>query len=378
VARAVADAMPAVRLPVLTSWLGERDADRAAPALASHHVPVFDTPDRAARAFLHMAAHRRNQELLTETPPSIPDGSPPDRAAADALVAAARASGRLRLGSEESAALLAAYGVGAGARASMGVDPLFGPVLTVGGTVVLPPLTLTLARVAAEGEAAADLVRLAQFVAERGEVAALAVGPEGAWMELLPVGVERTPLAIRPYPTELERPLPLPDGRAFVVRPVLPEDEPALKALFARLTADEVRLRFFAPKAELSHATAARMSQIDYDRDMGLVVAERGAPGRATVHGAVHLSADADLERAEFAIMLAHDMAGLGLGPVLMRRILDHARARGLREVFGEVLMENRAMLRLCEALGFTRKVSVDDPGVVHVSLAMGGDGVRQ
>lgn len=369
VARAVADAMPAINLPVLTSWLGERDAERAAPALASHHVPMFDTPDRAARAVLHMAAHRRNQDLLAETPPSVPAGPSPDRAAADALVAAARADGRSRLDGADARALLAAYGVGAGLAASMAVDPLFGPVLTAGGAVLLPPLNLALAGAAVEGEAAADLVRLARLVGEREEIGALSVGTGGAVVELLPAGAARTPLAIRPYPSELERPLALPDGRAFVVRPVLPEDEPALKAMFGRLTADEVRLRFFAPKAELTHATAARMSQIDYDRDMGLVVAERGPPGKAVVHGVVHLSADADGERAEFAIMLAHDMAGLGLGPVLMRRILDHARTRGLREVFGEVLMENRAMLRLCEALGFRRKASVDDPGVVHVSL---------
>ncbi|WP_146208831.1 GNAT family N-acetyltransferase, partial [Azospirillum sp. TSO22-1] len=370
-ARAVAEAMPSIRLPVLTSWLGERDAERAAPALAGHHVPVFDTPDRAARAFLHMAAHRRNQELLTETPPSIPSGPPPDRAVADSLAAVARADGRLRLEGAEAMALLAAYGVGAGLSASMRVDPLFGPVLAVGGSVVLPPLNLALARAVVDDAAAPDLVRLAQLVAEREDVAGLTLGPGGASVDLLPAGSPRTPPAIRPYPTELERALPLPDGRAFAVRPVLPEDEPALKAMFARLTADEVRLRFFAPKAELTHATAARMSQIDYDRDMGLVVADPGPPGTAAVHGAVHLSADADLERAEFAIMLAHDMAGLGLGPVLMRRILDHARSRGLREVFGEVLMENRAMLRLCEALGFKRKVSVDDPGVVHVSLML-------
>jgi len=370
-ARAVAEAMPSIRLPVLTSWLGERDAERASADLASHHVPVFDTPDRAARAFLHMAAHRRNQELLTETPPSIPPGPPPDRAVADALAAVARADGRLRLEGAEAMALLAAYGVGTGVSASMRVDPLFGPVLAVGGAVVLPPLNLALARAVVDDVAAPDLVRLAQLVAEREDVSGLTVGPGGAAVDLLPAGSARTPLAIRPYPTELERTLPLPDGRTFVVRPVLPEDEPALKAMFARLTADEVRLRFFAPKAELTHATAARMSQIDYDRDMGLVVADPGPPGTAAVHGAVHLSADADLERAEFAIMLAHDMAGLGLGPVLMRRILDHARSRGLREVFGEVLMENRSMLRLCEALGFKRKVSVDDPGVVHVSVML-------
>lgn len=389
VARAVADALPGIRLPVLTSWLGERDAEQAAGLLASRHVPVFDTPDRAARAFLHRVAYRRNQDLLTQTPPSMPEDLTVDVAAAEAVVGAARAQGRPRLDGGEAAALLAAYGIvppcggqGLDVRLVMTVDPVFGPVLSAGRGTALPPLNLALAReaLAADGlEALAPLlVRLAHLVAEREEIGALELSlrsgdalVEDALVELLPVGAVRRPMAIRPYPKELERPLPLPGGRTLVIRPVLPEDEPSLKAMFARLTPEEVRLRFFTPKAELTHATAARMSQIDYDRDMGLVVAEPGAPGRAAVHGMVHLSADADLERAEFAIMLAHDMAGLGLGPVMMRRILDVARAMGLREVFGEVLTENRAMLRLCEVLGFARHGSADDPGVVHVSKAL-------
>ena len=411
VARTVAASIDAhSRTPVLTSWLGERDADHAAAELARHHVPVFDTPDRAVRAFQHALAFRRNQELLTETPPSVPEDFTPDTAAACRVIDSAVDAGRAALTEGEARALLAAYGIrmadvetvaGHDLAITLREDPQFGPVLTVGhfnarrtdeSTVALPPLTMKLACAALErvpvvslareeglepsalDAAALLLLKVAQLAIDVEELAHLTLAPVrlcGAAARRTEVGRRRTPFAIRPYPKTLERPLPLADGRALLIRPLVPEDEPCLKALFKRLTPAEIRLRFFTQKQELSHNVAARMTQLDYDREMGLAVTDPGRPGMAAVHGVVHLARAADGERAEFAIMLAHDMAGLGLGPVLMRRIIDHARTLGLTEIYGEVLHENRAMLRLCEAFGFTRHTPADDPGVTHVVLRL-------
>jgi acetyltransferase len=178
-------------------------------------------------------------------------------------------------------------------------------------------------------------------------------------------------LAIRPYPSRLETPLQLPDGRRFVVRPVVPEDEPAFHDLFGRMTPEEVRLRFFAPKRELGHQMAARMTQLDYDRDMAFVVATPEQPGAARIVGVVHLSGDADGDRGEFAVMIETGMTGLGLGPLLMRRMLDHARAIGLREVVGEVLRENAPMLKLCKVFRFDCHASEDDPSTMHTCLTL-------
>lgn len=416
VARTVAAAIDATsRTPVLTSWLGERDAEQATGELARHHVPVFDTPDRAVRAIRHALAYRRNQDLLAETPPSVPEDFTPDLKGARVVIAGA--AGRAELTETEARALFAAYGIavdtadaghGEELMVAMREDRDFGPVLTIGHAaarfpeeteVALPPLSMTLARRALERvpavnialekgtgpgvlEAAALLlVKVAQLVADHEAIASLTLRPVrlgpaglsvgGGRVGLVAEGGRRTPFAIRPYPTEMEQPLPLADGRRLLLRPLVPEDEPAVKALFQRLTPAEIRLRFFTQKQELTHGVAARMTQLDYDREMGLAVAEPGRPGTAALHGVVHLAAAPDGARAEFAIMVAHDMAGLGFGPVLMRRILDHARGRGLKEVFGEVLHENRSMLRLCEAFGFTRHAQRDDPGVVHVVRAL-------
>ena len=111
----------------------------------------------------------------------------------------------------------------------------------------------------------------------------------------------------------------------------------------------------------MSHPFAARLTQIDYDREMALVLAEAGTAG-GEIFGAVHISADPDGECAEYAILLRSDMAGLGLGPLLTRRIIDYSRERGLRELYGEVLRENRPMLRICELFKFRADIEGGRP----------------
>jgi acetyltransferase len=159
------------------------------------------------------------------------------------------------------------------------------------------------------------------------------------------------------------------------LRPVRPEDEPALQEAFTKLTPEAVRLRFFAPKKSLSHDMAARLTQIDYDREMALVIAAPGTAGQAELFGIVHISADPNNERAEYAIIVRSDVAGMGLGRLLMRRIIAYAQARGIAEIFGDVLRENHTMLKICAGFGFTRVSDPHDRAVVRVTLRLdGGD----
>jgi acetyltransferase len=178
-------------------------------------------------------------------------------------------------------------------------------------------------------------------------------------------------LAIRPYPKELEETLTLSDGQTLLLRPIRPEDEPAFQALFSRLSRDEIRLRFLHAMKILSHPMAARLTQIDYDREMALVLCDPADQKERELYGVVRIAADPDNERAEFAILIRRDMTGMGLGPMLMRRIIDYARNQGIGEIFGEVLSENRPMLRICEAFGFKKGRDPHEPDVMMVSLAL-------
>ncbi|MBZ0217023.1 MAG: GNAT family N-acetyltransferase, partial [Fimbriimonadaceae bacterium] len=114
---------------------------------------------------------------------------------------------------------------------------------------------------------------------------------------------------------------------------------------------------------------AARLSQINYDREMALILTDHGVPGKTEIYGVVRISADPNNEKAEFALIVRKDMTGKGLGTLLMKRILAYAKARGIREVFGDVLHDNRRMLRLCDKLGFSRNCEADEPSIVRVSI---------
>ena len=291
-------------------------------------------------------------------------------------------------------------------------DPQFGPVILFGqgGTAVeiindkalaLPPLNMRLAHElitrtriyrllqgyrhmpAVNLDAIAmSLIRVAQLVIDIPAIRQLDINPlladESGVIALdarINVGTAHestsTRLAIRPYPKELEEMIPVGDGRKILLRPIVPEDEPALQAAFTKLTPEEVRLRFFIPMKTLSHFAAVRFTQIDYDREMGLILTEPGRPGTTEIFGVANIIADPDNFGAEYAIVVRHDMIGLGLGIVLMRRTIDYARNRGITEIFGDVLSANQPMLKLCKILGFTQSRVPDDPGVVRVTLQL-------
>jgi acetyltransferase len=291
-------------------------------------------------------------------------------------------------------------------------DVLFGPTILFGqgGTAVeviadkalaLPPLNMHLAREMMartrifrilegyRGQPPADLdaialtlIKISQMVIDLPALAELDINPLLAGSDgvvaldaRIKVAAGRAPaadhLAIRPYPKELEEKIEIKDGRTLLLRPVVPEDEPSLHAGFAKLTPEEIRLRFLMPLKTLSHVMAARFTQIDYDREMALILTDPGVPGKTEIYGVVRIFADPDNQRAEYAIIIRKDLTGQGLGRLLMQRILDHAQRRGIKEIFGDVLRDNTHMLHLCRDLGFNIAPSEVEPDLVRVSLAL-------
>ncbi|MFN3232551.1 MAG: GNAT family N-acetyltransferase [Alphaproteobacteria bacterium] len=286
------------------------------------------------------------------------------------------------------------------------VDDVFGPVIMFGqgGTAVevvadravtLPPLNMMIAQRLMEetrvfkllagyrDRPAADLdaikmtlLKVCQLVADFAEVAELDINPlladdNGAIALDARVvvqvadesGLDR--LAIRPYPVALEEDITTRSGETLRVRPIRPEDEPAYAEFFDHLEADDVRFRFFNLVKHPGHAFLARLTQIDYDRDM-CFVAMRGD----AIMGTVRAISDPDNERAEYAVIVRSDTKGTGLGYALMQKIIDYCRQRGTGEIFGHVLADNHAMRDMAEGLGFRIKRG-PDPTVVEVVLPL-------
>ncbi|HEY8594507.1 MAG TPA: bifunctional acetate--CoA ligase family protein/GNAT family N-acetyltransferase [Devosiaceae bacterium] len=169
-------------------------------------------------------------------------------------------------------------------------------------------------------------------------------------------------LAIRPYPSGWERVVRLgPENRAFCIRPVKPVDVDVFPDFLSRISPDDIRLRFMAPRKQFPKEMLHRFTQIDYDREMALIAV---AEDTGEMAGISRISADPDHEAAEYAILVRTDLQGMGLGWELLSRLIDYARADGLERIEGYVLDENRKMLDMCRDFGFTITTNTEERGV--------------
>ncbi|MFH1419310.1 MAG: bifunctional acetate--CoA ligase family protein/GNAT family N-acetyltransferase [Planctomycetota bacterium] len=110
-AAAIVNVLREADLPILTSWLGGEDADRARSIFANANIPTYDTPEKAVRAFMHMVRYRRNQDILMQVPPSAPTDFTPKADVAKSVIAEALREKREILTEAEAKQVLAAYGI---------------------------------------------------------------------------------------------------------------------------------------------------------------------------------------------------------------------------------------------------------------------------
>jgi acetyltransferase len=286
-------------------------------------------------------------------------------------------------------------------------DPVFGPIITFGqgGTaaaflhdtaVDLPPLNLPLAHAliartrvaatlgplpdqpAANEEAVADtLVRVSQLVVDFPEIAELGINPlfadadgvlvADAWIRLRGEGEAPGRLAIPPYPAELTGRYQA-KGHVFSIRPIRPEDATAHAEFFGRLTPEDIRYRFFSALRELSAEQMARLTQIDYEREMAFIAVHE--PSGATV-GVARLVRNPNGGGGEFAVVVQRDMTGGGLARHLMERLMAWGRGQGMTEMTGHVLTDNHPMLGFVRRLGFSLHRTPGEEDLVEARMSL-------
>jgi len=175
-------------------------------------------------------------------------------------------------------------------------------------------------------------------------------------------------LAVRPYPSGWESTAEA-QGRPFVLRPIRPADAELYPAFLDRVTPEDLRLRFLTPMRTIAPDMLVRLTQLDYDRDIAFVALE--GTGSGDLAGIARYAADPDHEAAEFGVLVRSDLQGLGLGTVLMRRLIDYARADGLSRLDGQILRENTVMQALCRDLGFTLDADPAAPTLLRATLGI-------
>lgn len=185
-------------------------------------------------------------------------------------------------------------------------------------------------------------------------------------------------LADDPYSPSLEATAKLPSGERLRIRPIRPDDQTRLSEMAAHMTPEDLRLRFFAATKGLPADLAARMCHIDYAHEMALVAQRLQSDD---ILGVAGYSADKSNRDAEFAIAVRSDWKEHGVGWVLMEKLTNIARHRGIGTLSGLVLRSNGYMLQFCRDLGFVIAKNIgDDPQTVYVSLDLGSSpaGPRQ
>jgi acetyltransferase len=376
------------------------------------------TPEAAARLATHLG-FPVSLELVHRRHPHLPqrEGLPLDDvqsvvAAADALLGEIRALSPLSAPAEFWIRKMPIRPRSRELRIGVSCDPVFGAVIGFGqGGVMaalsgdhvfaLPPLNMTLAkelvmrsqvsRVLA-GSAAVPpvdldalcltLVKISQLIIDIPEIVELEINPLLAddrgvvavehRIRLAPTGPNQTPrLAIRPYPKELEEEFTLASGQSVLLRPIRPEDEPQHYEFLSKVSAADLRLRFFGTVGRFPHSVMARFTQIDYDREMAFIASAPKSDGSGPeTLGVVRTITDPGNETAEYAILVRSDLKGQGLGRKLLAKMVRYCRARGTGTILGQVLAENAAMLDLVSALGFTSR-AIPDEDVVEVCLRL-------
>jgi acetyltransferase len=174
-----------------------------------------------------------------------------------------------------------------------------------------------------------------------------------ARMRVAPLSTTRVDrFAIRPDPEELEEWINWQD-RPVLLRPIRPEDGAQHLEFFNAVDADDIRYRVFMRMRELQHSQLARLTQIDYDREMAFIATRERESGGVETLGVARAIADPDNTAAEFAIIVRSDIKGKRLGPILLKKLIDYCRSRGTKELVGEALVDNERLRGLVRRFGF-------------------------
>jgi acetyltransferase len=158
---------------------------------------------------------------------------------------------------------------------------------------------------------------------------------------------------------------------SVVLRPIRPEDEARHLAFLGRLDPTDIRMRVFYSRRSIERTELARLTQIDYEREMAFVATAPGPAGEEETLGVARAMTDPDNIGAEFGIVVRSDLKGTGLGRLLMGKLVAYLRQRGTQCMHATVLKENTRMLAMTQAMGFVHDAEQPADDTVAVTLTL-------
>jgi acetyltransferase len=404
-------------------WLDEADAKTV---IAAYGIPVAKTikaatPEAVADAARSLACpvavkilspdiqHKSDVggvALALDTPQAAQDAA----AAMIARVRAIRPDARLN---GFTVSPMIAPGNGREAIAGISTDPTFGPVVVFGqggvatellddAAVGLPPLTHMSAseligqtrfsrqlaafrgRPAANLDAIRDaLVALGHLAVDHPEIVELDINPlvadENGVIALdarIRVMDPAASVAAAMETHPADRAVRDRVGTDYFIRPIHPEDAPALQSFVERLGPETIRARFFETMRRLPPAMLARLTQLEEGREMGLVAVERrpnadADPREDRICGVAHMLIDPDGKAAEYALTAAPEAIRRGIARALLDEVVARARERGIARLCAEELNDSTDLIALAHEMGAKVSHDADDPAVACIVLTV-------
>jgi acetyltransferase len=142
-------------------------------------------------------------------------------------------------------------------------------------------------------------------------------------------------------------------AHSITVRPIRPEDVDLEVEFIHRLSPESIYNRVFSNSLSLTPEWLERLTRIDFTRDMA-IIATVTLDGRETQIGVARYARLADDSCCEFAIAVADQWQGCGIGVRLLRELIAIASRSGIEEIVGDVLSTNVAMLALARKVGMS------------------------
>jgi len=137
------------------------------------------------------------------------------------------------------------------------------------------------------------------------------------------------------------------NGMKVFIRPSRASDEGGLQELFYHLTPKDVYTRFFTGLDSLSVSKAQHLCNVDYDHEMAFVAVTGEKEEDERIVGSSCYYVDEATKLADVAYMIHPEWQSVGVGSFLQKKMVDYAKARGVRGFTADILTENEKMIKL-------------------------------
>tara|TARA_R110001592_G_scaffold205288_13_gene455823 strand:- start:3147 stop:5861 length:2715 start_codon:yes stop_codon:yes gene_type:complete len=309
---------------------------------------------------------------------------------------------------------MVASGLALELRVMIKQDAIFGPVIAISqdsdardlqstlenAVVALPPLNMALARYlviqgikdkkikikqhAQEFDMQAVclmLTQLSQMLLDNPQINDLDLNPvlvSGTVVTIVDSQVTLKPselnlpcrFAISPYPKHLEERVTLKNGQVVLLRPIMAEDETRHHIFDSGLTKEDRYKRYFSQRGSMTHEEMAMLTQIDYEREMAFIAIRLEQGDEQEILAVIRASTDPDNIDAEFGMIVSSNLQGLGLGSILLRKLINYQQNKGTKYLSAMTMLTNVGMATLAKKLGFKIERDIEE-GIINMHMEL-------